>query len=478
MSVATELLAADDATRRAMLRERVVALSATEREQIISDCTGDKTASPRAVFSVREALRERWPSCDQVKDQPRGLRVDGLIRINPRSFYIYGFAYDNDPVVRVLEAIAPDGTRIELDGLAFRHAHDDADGFYAAGQRRRESGFIAFVTTPRDQLNDGWLVTMRNRNGVGLEARAPHPITEPRAACNIILTHFRHDRDDTLLAIHTHRAIEALNATRRPPVPDLGGLLAKRKSPAISIVIPVFGRIDLLEHQLAAFADDPDLRDVELICVLDSPELANEMRGKGQQLHELYHLPVMLMLLRENRGFATACNVGANAARGRRIVFMHSDVVPKSHGWLTPMSDALRDDVGVVGATLLYHDESIQHAGYRVSADGEVEQPRKGLHKDLAVEPTPIDAVSAACMMVNRDAFVDVGGMCDQFVDGEYEDVDLCRRLKARGLRCHIASGAQLYHLEGQSRPAKQRELAHPYNKWLFSHRIRSRENV
>jgi GT2 family glycosyltransferase len=319
---------------------------------------------------------------------------------------------------------------------------------------------------------------MRNRDGVGLEARAPRPITERNAARNIILTHLRHDRDETLLALHTHCAIDSLHATRTPPVMDLAGFAPSQQSPAISLIVTVFGRIDLVEHQLAAFASDPDLRDVELIYVLDSPELADEIERNAQQLHDLYHLAPRLMLMHENRGFACACNVAANVARGRRVVFMHSDVVPTSRGWLAAMSSVFRDDVAAVGATLLYHDESIQHAGFSISADGEVQQPLKGLHKDLATQPSSIDAVSAACMMVERDAFLDAGGFCDRFVDGEFEDVDLCRRLKARGLRPQISREAQLYHLEGQSRPAKQRELAHPYNRWLLRHRIRSTENV
>src|SRR5205823_8911814 len=95
-------------------------------------------------------------------------------------------------------------------------------------------------------------------------------------------------------------------------------------------------------------------------------------------------------------------------------------------------------DGGVLGATLLYHDDSIQHCGFRISDDATVEQPRKGLHKDLPVEPASIDAVSSACMMIDRDLFIAARGFAGGFVDGEFEDIDLCARVKAMGRSVRI----------------------------------------
>ena len=76
-------------------------------------------------------------------------------------------------------------------------------------------------------------------------------------------------------------------------------------------------------------------------------------------------------------------------------------------------------------------------------------------------------------MMIDRDLFIAARGFAGGFVDGEFEDNDLCARVKAMGRSVRIVPQAQLYHLEGQSRSAKQRDLALPYNAWLLKKRIK-----
>src|SRR5213078_1962065 len=103
--------------------------------------------------------------------------------------------------------------------------------------------------------------------------------------------------------------------------------------------------------------------EVELIYVLDSPELAESFLAKATELFELYRLPLRCVTMRESGGMAAAMNVGVKLARGRRVVLMHSDVVPAGGGWIGEMASFLdaQPDAGAVGATLIYHDESIQH---------------------------------------------------------------------------------------------------------------------
>jgi GT2 family glycosyltransferase len=256
-------------------------------------------------------------------------------------------------------------------------------------------------------------------------------------------------------------------------------------SPRVSIVVPLFGRIDLVEHQLAALRRDPELCQAELLYVLDSPELGDELRRKARELYDLYRLPARFAVMQSTGGFAAACNVGAALARASRLLFLHSDVLPSRSGWLSAMSGFLETAgtrAGAVGATLLYHDDSVQHAGLRVSAEGAVEVPFKGLHRQLASSvsaggageaPRGADAVSAACLMIDREAFLAAGGFAGVYAGGTYEDVDLCGRLAALDRGNWLLPHVQLYHLEGQSRPKRTRELALPYDDWLLARRWR-----
>src|SRR5262249_13666929 len=151
---------------------------------------------------IREALRERLPACDEVKEQPRSLRVDGLIRLDARSFYLHGFAFDEECPTASMKLLAPDGSTIDLLDRAFRHPHIEPDGFDTSPYHRRESGFIAFVTTKAPQLDDGWIVTTENAEGVALEARCPPAVNDRTAARQKILSHLRFDHDNALIGQH------------------------------------------------------------------------------------------------------------------------------------------------------------------------------------------------------------------------------------------------------------------------------------
>jgi GT2 family glycosyltransferase len=135
--------------------------------------------------------------------------------------------------------------------------------------------------------------------------------------------------------------------------------------------VPLYERIDLLEHQLAHFWQDPDLATAELIYVLDSPELGSLLARPAAELHALYGLPFKLIKLNRNAGFAIANNIGASHATGRLLVLLNSDVLPVSAGWLRTMRDFYEatPGIGALGPKLLYEDGSIQHAGMYFQLD-------------------------------------------------------------------------------------------------------------
>ena len=106
------------------------------------------------------------------------------------------------------------------------------------------------------------------------------------------------------------------------------------ESPEISIVIPLYKRVDLIEQQLAEFVLDPEI-------ARSRPRLRARLAGaegraavSGVRLFPVYRVPMRIAILERNVGFAGANNAGASIARGRLLMLMNSDVLPDKPGWL------------------------------------------------------------------------------------------------------------------------------------------------
>jgi GT2 family glycosyltransferase len=95
----------------------------------------------------------------------------------------------------------------------------------------------------------------------------------------------------------------------------------------------------------------------------------------------------------------------------------------------------------------------------------------KGLHRDLPAANVArrMPALTAACLMISSELYRQLGGLRGMFIQGDYEDSDLCLRIHELGQECWYAPEVELYHLEGQSYPSAERGLASEYNRWLHS---------
>jgi len=166
-----------------------------------------------------------------------------------------------------------------------------------------------------------------------------------------------------------------------------------------------------------------------------------------------------------NLTFSEANNRAAQTCTSDVLVFLNDDVEPLEDGWLLRMLEELRDDVVAVGSQLVYprrgllagrtRDLGVQHLGIGFEpVGGSVPRVRNlghGSDPDPAHEAHDVAAVTAACLVISRAAYQDVGGF-----DGRYdygaEDVDLCWRLSRTGGRIRVVPSAVLYHYEGVTR--------------------------
>ena len=121
-------------------------------------------------------------------------------------------------------------------------------------------------------------------------------------------------------------------------------------------------------------------------------------------------------------------------------------------------------------------DDSLQHAGlyFHRSPGGELWENAhcfKGLHREFpaANVARPVPAVTAACMLIDRERYEEAGGLPLHYVQGDYEDSELCLRLSKAGYENWYLPEVELYHLEGQSYVADSRRVPSEYNMWLHS---------
>jgi GT2 family glycosyltransferase len=269
---------------------------------------------------------------------------------------------------------------------------------------------------------------------------------------------------------------------RRRSLASVESIVRHGKAPAkpeVSIVVPLYGRIDFMEHQLAQFVHDPEFKRADLIYVLDSPNLAEPFLHGATQLAQLYDVPFRAVVLSQNVGFSGANNLGAALARGRLLLLLNSDVIPRERGWLSRLKEFYEatPGIGALAPKLLYEDDSIQHAGlyFRREVDTGMwnnEHYYKGLHRTLAPANVTraVPAVTGACMMIELALYKKLGGLQGMYVQGDYEDSDMCLRLRKEGRESWYLPTVELYHLEGQSYPSATRQLAGAYNQWLHTH--------
>lgn len=489
---APEEVRADCVDLRSFLRERLAGLARDDREETMELLEELAAAEPPSRDPIglsagralaREGLREPLPPSIVDRDEPQGLHFDSVLALSETAFYVRGWARDGQAEPVRLTAISPEGSRIELLPTIYRDPRPDVDSFYEEPTRTgaEGTGFLGFCETRAPSLlSTGWLLEMENALGVTREVPGPQVSRDLLAARSAILSDLHKERRwDTPLMDHVVPAVSLIQermeaATEIERVWQYGEPPA---APAVSIVVPLYGRIDFLEHQLAQFVHDPEMREADLIYVLDSPELAPALEAAAGQLFELYGLPFRVAVLSQNGGYSVANNRGASLAEGRLLLLLNSDVLPDEPGWLGAMTRFYDEhEVGALGPKLLFEDDTLQHAGIRFQRppDGgawENEHFFKGLHRDLpaANVTRAVPAVSGACLMIARELFDGVGGLRGMFVQGDYEDTDLCLRLLQEGHETWYLPEVELHHLEGQSYALETRTAMSRYNVWLHT---------
>jgi len=278
-----------------------------------------------------------------------------------------------------------------------------------------------------------------------------------------------------------HSITEAARRRNPMPVAELEfGHPPKR--PLCSVIIPLYGRVDFVEYQMALFSRSWDRTQLELLYVLDDPAKRRELEILARSLHERFGISFRVLMLESNVGFAAASNVGLRAACGRYVCFLNSDVFPITDAWVPRLIRGLEanPDIGIVGARLLFEDGSVQHEGCFYKNLSEYGQWTFIEHLNKGRRPVPgtgirrRDAITGACMVMESALAKELGGFDESFIIGDFEDSDLCLKAKARGLASAVDMGVEMYHLERKSQASPGtgwRMNLTLYNAWVHQRR-------
>jgi O-antigen biosynthesis protein len=249
-------------------------------------------------------------------------------------------------------------------------------------------------------------------------------------------------------------------------------------SPTVSLIIPTRNKHDILRACIDSILQKTTYSNYEIVVVdngTDEPESL-------QYLNELRDQSVRVLSFDAPFNYPAINNYAVEQVSGEIVGLINNDIEVITPGWLEEMvSHAVRPEIGAVGAKLYYSNDTLQHGGVIVGLGGVAGHSHKhfpreapGYGRRLFLTQN-VSAVTAACLLVRRQAYIDVGGMDADNLAVAFNDVDFCLKLVERGLRNVWTPYAELYHHESVSRgledsPEKmarfQAEMAYMMRRW------------
>lgn len=261
--------------------------------------------------------------------------------------------------------------------------------------------------------------------------RRPHPLFDPRSYAR------RHELGrDTNPLVHFLDRLRALRARPATVAP----------SPDVSAIVLNLNKSLLTTECVLELLDPPGAIPLEVVVVDNGSEPAD-----FEQLATMLAGSVKLVRLATNRFFGEGNNIGVDASSGRLLLFVNNDAFVSSAA-LAALKAVLdgHPDAGAVGAKLVYPDGRLQECGATVSSCGSVTQRGKLLDDQPGrfAKSESVDYVSAACLLMPRCDFDEVGGFDLAWDPAYYEDVDLCLKLALLGKSTYYCPQAVVTHIE------------------------------
>lgn len=250
-------------------------------------------------------------------------------------------------------------------------------------------------------------------------------------------------------------------------------------APMVSLVVPTRDKVELLRGCVESILALTTYDNYEIIIV----DNGSTERSTVDYLDELRRRDRVKVISFDGPfNFSRINNFAVGQAKGVVIGLLNNDTVVISPDWLTEMVCwATQADIGCVGAKLYYANDTIQHAGVLIGVGDVAGHAHRGFPRDdegycrrLKVVQN-VSAVTAACLVVRKEIYEQVGGLNDRDLPVAYNDVDFCLRVRAAGYVNVWTPFAELYHLESLSRGSDRSkenarryagEVAYMHRRW------------
>ena len=226
--------------------------------------------------------------------------------------------------------------------------------------------------------------------------------------------------------------------------------------PLVSILIPNKDHIDDLKRCMASLDEQSDYHHYEYVIIENNSEKEETFAYYETLQKERDNVRVVTWNGPFN--FAAINNFGVRYARGDFLLLLNNDTQAIHPDCLRELLGfCMEKDVGAVGARLYYEDGTIQHAGVVIGFGGiaghcfVMQPPGETGYMNRIICTAEYSAVTAACMMVRKSAFLEVGGMTEELAVA-FNDIDFCLKLRRAGYLIVYNPFAELYHYESKSR--------------------------
>lgn len=271
-----------------------------------------------------------------------------------------------------------------------------------------------------------------------------------------------------LHALQRHLDRQAPDAKAHPGLTTTTAriLYPLRAAPRISILIAADDQLGHLQRCIESIFGQTDYTNFEVVLI-GHAALATETQAYLQALEQLGDGRLIVLADAPTTHLAARLNFAARSVSGTILLLLSPNVAALHRDWLGEMVSLLQQpDVVAVGARLLRSDGTLQHAGYLLGLEGAAATPYAGQPSDEADALARnqvvhrVSAVSSACLLVEREAFLSIGGFESENFPDRWSDVDFCLRLASGSKRILWTPFATLLHSCAEALPQGHEEAS------------------